>query len=270
MDFRIERRISPHINKYEEKALEKAFEFAKDVHKEFGNFTRAVVLFGATARKEKNQVGDIDILVVVDDTAIQMTPELIEAYRVIVAKIVTRISPQLHIITLKFTSFWEYARVADPVVVNILRDGVALIDSGFIEPLQALLRQGRIRPTRESVITYFSRAPVTLRNSRWHLLQATVDLYWSVIDAAHAALMHHHEVPPSPKHLSELFAERFVKTGMLEKKYAERVGKFYDLMKKIEHREIRNITGPEFERYYKEAEEFVNKIEVFIRMKKVK
>ena len=187
-----------------------------------------------------------------------------------VEKIVTRISPQLHIITLKFTSFWEYARVADPVVVNILRDGVALIDSGFIEPLQALLRQGRIRPTRESVITYFSRAPVTLRNSRWHLLQATVDLYWSVIDAAHAALMHHHEVPPSPKHLSELFAERFVKTGMLEKKYAERVGKFYDLMKKIEHREIRNITGPEFERYYKEAEEFVNKIEVFIRMKKVK
>jgi len=78
------------------------------------------------------------------------------------------------------SSFWEYVRAGDPVVINILRDGLALVDSGFFDPLQALLFRGRIRPSQEAINNYYARAPTTLNNSMWHVLQATVDLYWAV------------------------------------------------------------------------------------------
>ena len=161
-------------------------------------------------------------------------------------------------------SFWEYAKAGDPVVVNILRDGVALLDSGFFDPLQRLLQQGRVRPSEESIWRYYGRSPRTLLNSRWHLLQATLDLYWGVIDSAHAALMRRNEVPPTPEHVADLLEKVFVRHRLLEKKYAEIMRKFYRLMKMITHREIKEISGQEYEVYYKEAEDFVRRMKHLI------
>ncbi|MBW2999415.1 hypothetical protein KY339_01980, partial [Candidatus Woesearchaeota archaeon] len=181
-----------------------------------------------------------------------------------IQKIISEVSKRLHITSMRLTSFWEYVKSGDPVAINILRDGVAIIDSGFFEPLQALLKQGRIRPTSESVWSYFTRAPATLHNSKWHIMQATLDLYWAVIDAAHAALMRLKQIPPSPIHVADMLDEKMVKKKLLDKKYVETMRKFYNLSKMITHREIREIKGDEYEGYYKEAEEFVNVIKAFI------
>ena len=96
------------------------------------------------------------------------------------------------------------------------------------------------------------------------MLQATLDLYWAVIDASHAALMHIGETPPSPEHAGDLLTEKLVKTKKLEAKYADTMRKFYRLMKMITHREIKEVKGPEYENYYAEAEAFVNRIQKFI------
>src|SRR3989338_4139143 len=189
MKFELKRKENPNIKSYNQEDLRIAYNFTSDLHKELENFIKGVIIFGSTARKTKAARGDIDILVVVDDISISMTPELVEAYRVIIQKIIARTSTKLHVITLRFSSFWEYIRAGDPVGINILRDGVALIDTGFFDPLQALLKRGRIRPTQESIWNYFIRAPNTLHNSKWHISQGALDLYWAVIDSAHAALM---------------------------------------------------------------------------------
>ncbi len=246
-----------------------AYEFAGRIYKEFGDFLRAVVLFGATAREEVHKGGDIDILVVVDDVEIELTPDLIEAYRVIMSKIVAQTSKRIHLTTLKLSTFWEYVRAGDPVIVNVLRDGLAIIDKGFFYPLQALLESGRIRPTPESVWSYFSKAPQSLHNARWHLLQATVDLYWGVIDSAHAALMNAGEVPPSPSHIADLLHEKLVKRHILEEHYVTIMRRFYKLAKMIIHQEINNVTGEEFERYYKEADDFVSRVRRILESKGV-
>ena len=265
MRFNIKRNINPNLTKYPNEDLAIAKSFAKRLQKEFGNFLKAVVLFGSAARQTPLQKrGDIDILVVVDDLSIRMTREVIEAYKLIIERVIGKVSTKLHITSMTITSFWEYIRAGDPVAINIIRDGVALIDVGFFDPLQALLIQGRIKPTQESVWVYFGRAPRTLVNSRWHLLQATLDLYWSVIDATHAALMHIGEIPPSPEHADDLLRRKLVKEHKLEAKYANTMQKFYKLMKGITHREIKEIKGPEYEKYYREAEEFVNRMQKFI------
>jgi len=178
--------------------------------------------------------------------------------------VIVKTSPKMHITSMTFTSFWEYAKAGDPVVVNILRDGVALIDTGFFEPLQVLLKKGRIRPSEESIWRYFGRSPKTLLNSKWHLLQATLDLYWAVIDAAHAALMRAKEVPPTPDHVADMLEKVFVRHKQLEKKYVDTMRNFYKLSKMITHREIKEIKGSAYDKYYQEADDFVKRMRILV------
>jgi len=267
MKFDLPRREHPNLEKYERHDVDLAYMFANDIYKEMGGLIRAVVIFGSSARKTTTAKSDIDILVVIDDITISLSPEVVEAYRVIVNKTIVKVSTRLHITTLRFTSFWEYIRNGDPIGINILRDGVALIDSGFFEPLQVLLKKGKIRPTSESIWTYYVRAPNTLHNSKWHLLQATLDLYWAVIDAAHAALMKHGEIPPTPEHVADLLEQKLVRKRLLEHKYVTIMRHFYKLMKMIIHREVKEIKGDEYDKYYAAAEDFVNRMREFIDTK---
>ena len=264
MKFDLPKRDHPNLEKYEKNDVDTAYQFANDLYKEMGGLIRGVIIFGSSAREKTTAKSDIDILVIIDDLTVSLSPEVIEAYRIIINKIIVKVSTRLHITTLRFTAFWEYMRNGDPIGINILRDGVALIDSGFFEPLQVLLKKGKIRPTSESIWTYYIRAPNTLHNSKWHLLQATLDLYWAVIDAAHAALMKHGEIPPTPEHVADLLEEKLVKKKLLERKYVAIMRHFYKTMKMIVHREIKEIKGEEYDRYYKAAEDFVNRMREFI------
>lgn len=264
MKFEVKKRGNINLDRYPTADITLAKSFAKRIHNEFGDFLKGVVVFGSAARKQPTERSDIDVLVVVDDLSIRMTREVIEAYKLIVEKTVGKVSTKLHVTSMTITSFWEYVRAGDPVAINILRDGVALIDTGFFNPMQALLIQGRVRPSTESVWSYFGRAPRTLLNASWHINQATLDLYWAVIDAAHAALMHEGEIPPSPDHVADLLEEKLVKKKLLEKKYANTMRKFYKLMKGITHREIKKVTGAQYDGYAKEADEFVMRIKRYI------
>ncbi len=272
MRFKIEKRENPNLQKYSKEDLDVAYKFSEKAYKEFADFIKTIVLFGSKSRREfdRNLEGtkDIDILIVVDDTSIYLTSEVIETYRVITEKIASETSDRLHITTLQLTHFWDYARAGDPLAVNMLRDGVPLLDTGFFEPLQALLKQGRIRPTPESIWSYLGRASPTIYNSKWHLLQATLDLYWAVIDAAHAALMEHGEIPPSPAQVDDMLYEKLVKNKLLENKYVHTMKKFYDISRKIIHREIKEIKGKDYDKLLKEAEEFVERIRDLILKKK--
>jgi uncharacterized protein (UPF0332 family)/predicted nucleotidyltransferase len=269
MDFKIETKDKANIVRYEKEEIDIAYEFSKEAKKELKDLLKAIILYGSTARryKSKDKIGDIDILLVLDDTAIEFTQELIQTYRIIVEKIVMKVSRKLHITSLRFTNFWEYVRAGDPIAVNILRDGVAIIDTGFFTPLQILLYQGRIRPSAEAVQNYLMLAPQTLQNSKQHILQATVDLYWAVIDSAHAALMSINEVPPSPAHVGDLMEQKLVKTGLLDKRHASTMRQFYALGKSIMHGELLNISGEQYDLYYKEAHEFVMEMKRFIEKK---
>ena len=211
MEFDIEKRENPNVNEYSNEEIKIAYSFAKKIHEEFGESVKALVLFGSSAKKKNvTKQSDIDILIVFDDVSMLLTKEIVTAYRVIIEKSVIRTSTRLHVTSIKLTTFWEYIRIGDPIGMNILRDGIALLDTGFFDPLRALLARGRIRPTPESVWTYFSRAPRSLFNSKWHVLQAVLDLYWAVIDASHAALMKQGVVPPSPNHVADVLEKELV------------------------------------------------------------
>jgi hypothetical protein len=246
-----------------------AYRFAAKIYKELNRLCRAIVLFGSAAQpsamKDPHRVAhDIDILIILDDVSVQLTDEVTTSYRLMTEQCVQDISPRIHVTTVQFTTFWEYMRTADPVMLNVLRSGEALIDTGFFEPMQKLLHQGRIRPSTEAIWTYYLRAPQTLQNSQWHIMQAALDLYWAVIDAAHAALMAAGETPPSPKEAATLLRQVYVQKGLLEEQYAFTVEHFYALSKDIQLRRMSTMSAAYYDELYSQAKDFVDRMRAFL------
>ncbi len=257
MEFEVPKQRQENSEKYSKEAKDLAYDFSKRLLKEVRGFVRGIILFGSAARK-RQESHDIDILVLIDDLDVVVTKELVQGYRVILKRIVQDVSEKLHITTLRYTSFWEYVRAGDPVGVNMLRDGIPIYDTGFFLPLQRLLYSGRIRPSAESMWTYYSRSSRSVQNAKGHLLQAAVDLYWAAIDASHAALMRLGEVPPSPDHVPELLQEKLVKTGLLDRKYPGILREFVHLSKNIIHRDLQELSGEQFDHYLKLCQEYVD------------
>lgn len=269
MDYKIDKKEKKNVEKYEKDELASAVAFAKEAKKEFKDFVKGIVLFGSAARKlsskqPKHPDGDIDVLVLVDDLSIVITKELIETYKIISQKIVAKVSPRIHVTTLKLSTFWHYIRIGDPVGINILRDGVTILDTGFFDPLQALLHKGTIKPTYESIWTYFNRAPEALNGSRAKLLEATIDIYWAAIDSAHAALMKLGYMPPPPDQVATMVSEKLVKHKLCTERYAKIMDTLYKTQKEITHRKKGNISGEEYEKLYAQGEDFVNKMREII------
>lgn len=260
MEFSIHKRKSSNKHNYSKKTLDIAYEFAKEINKELRDVLKAIILFGSAARaKEKSN--DIDILLIVDDVSIKFNQELVQTYRIIAEQTVRKVNDKIHVTSMKFTSFWEYSRVGDPIALNILRDGIPLLDTGFFEPMQHMLHMGRLKPSSESMWSYYNRAPNLLRMSKVKILEACMDLYWAIIDAANAALMSINEIPPGPAHTADMLEDKLVKNKLLDKKYAWTMRKFFDLSKRIAQKELRSVSGKEYDEYFKEAKEFVDEME---------
>ncbi len=240
--------------------------FSSAIDKEFGPFLKAVVLYGSCTEHPTAAHNDIDVLVIVDDVENIMGPEVTEAYRLVVHKHVMKISPLLHINTLKLSSYWEYARSGDPVLLNMLRDGVILLDKGIFAPMQLLLDQGRVRPSRESIYTYYARTGASLRAAQQHILGACTDLYWAAIDGAHAALMATGEMPATPERVPDML-EGLVKKKLLDKKHVRVMRELYHLQKSIERRDISEITGEQYQLYWKETVALVEALRTIVEMK---
>ncbi|MCX6707284.1 MAG: hypothetical protein NT001_04045, partial [Candidatus Woesearchaeota archaeon] len=89
---------------------------------------------------------------------------------------------------------------------------------------------------------------------------ATLDLYWAVIDSAHAALMKYGEIPPSPSHVADLMNDKLVASGKTSQKYVQTMKDFYELSRKITHREIKEVTGAEYQKHFNDAQDFVDEM----------
>ncbi|MDO8556556.1 MAG: hypothetical protein Q7R96_05290 [Nanoarchaeota archaeon] len=265
MDFPIARGEQRNISRYLYEDIQVAQKFGKIVWKEFGNFIRALVLFGSSVKDPGNPKRDLDVLIIVDDLRFKFTKELVEAYRIVIARAMQDVDPKrLHVQSMKLTAWWEYVRAGDPVAVNMLRYGVAIVDTGFFDPLQALLEQGRIRPTDESVWTYFTLAPAALSRSKEHMLGAVIDLYWAAIDATHAALMTLGEIPPNPDHVAEWLEHRLVGQNHIKSKHAATMRELYKLFKGIVHRDVKDVSGKHYDDLKVKTNDLVNAMKEFI------
>jgi len=237
-----------------------AMDFAVKAYQKFDKIIKSIILFGSSVKKSSVAGSDIDIITVIDDVSIQWDPKLVAWYREELDKIL-RASPyekELHINTVKLSTWWEDLLRGDPVIVNILRHGEAMLDmAGFFEPLKFLLIQGKIKSTPESIYTALQRAPAHIARSRASELNAIEGLYWAMVDSAHAALIAAGILPPSPEHVPVELKETFVNTGKLKMNYVTDYRDLLMLHKKIAHGEIKDLKGVEIDQWQEKTENFL-------------
>lgn len=257
--MKTKKRESGSSAKYRQRDVDIVYEFSKKAYKEFGDFIKSIVIFGSRARKSANKKSDLDILIIVDDATYKITPEITNSYKHIMNEIINQVSDNIHATTLKITSVWEYLLKSDPVIINILREGLAILDSGVFEPLQMLLYSGKIRPSQESIYSFIERAPTALRNSKTRVFQSIVDIYWATIDAGHAALMSLGYVPPVPSKVPDTIKKAIHTKEFSEEDYqfVERVVSLYE---KLKANELKSFSGAELDSLAEDAEAFIDRM----------
>lgn len=259
--FAEEKKIFPTLKLKTERDI--AMDFAVKVTKKFNKIIKSVVLFGSDVKQEQVVGSDIDIVIVIDDATLVWDQELIAWYREELDKIL-RINPyakNLHINTVKLTTWWEDLLRGDPVIINIVRYGEAMIDmAGFFDPIKALLVKGKIKATPEAIYAALQRAPAHIARSKSAELSAVEGLYWSMVDSAHAALIAANRLPPSPEHVAGDLIELFVSRGILKSKYVDWYKEILILHKRINHGKVHDLRGISIDKLQDQAEEFLEQM----------
>lgn len=171
----------------------------------------------------------------------------------------------------KLTEFWDYVRTGHPIVYNFIRNGLAVLDDGTFRTFKYLWLSGKIPTTREAIEKYLEDAPKKiLRAKSVKLLQIAEDCYYAIVNSAQALLMFLGKAPPAPSKLYEEFKKELVDKNLIEPEYAEWIKEIYELRKKIEHQEIREIKGEEVDLWIERAQRFVEKILILLSVLEIK
>jgi len=239
-----------------------AKEFAKKVLDEYDGMIKCVVMMGSAVRGEFKPKSDIDIFVVLDDVTYDLDKEKVEKIDEEMEEIAEEISERISLHpSYTLTEFWDYARVGHPIIYNFIKEGIALYDTGFFTPIKRLLEMGKIPTTREAVENYMENAPKRLMRARTvKLLMLAEDCYYALLNTAQAVLMFMGLPPPVPSKAYQEVRKHLVEPGILEPQYAEWLREIIEVRKKIEHKELTEVSGAFVDVWLDRAEKFVNKM----------
>jgi uncharacterized protein (UPF0332 family) len=243
--------------------------FSEGVLKKYNNLINSILV------KKQSKTGEaasetVDIILFIDDLNNIITNQQSEIIRsdalesAYSNKTPDKITIKSEVILA--SELWAGIKSNNAETLEILREGIVFHDNGFLSPLQDLLLTGKIRPSKESQNIYFVKAENSIKSSTTNVSKAVLDLYWAVIDTAHAAVMAAGITPPSPKELAETFRKELVMRNLIHKRCADIIEEFYNIAKKIMHKEIFEITGKEFDKYLNDAQFFIRETEAFVKM----
>jgi predicted nucleotidyltransferase/uncharacterized protein (UPF0332 family) len=246
-----QKQIEEDVNKLKDRILEK-----------HGKLVKCVIMMGSVARGEFKPKSDVDVFLVIDDTEKDITPEEKEKIDDDLEKMASEINPDISIQpSYTLTEFWDYARVCHPIIYNFIKEGKAVYDAGFFMPIKKLLEMGKIPATREAIESYMEGAPKKLMRAKTvKLLMLAEDCYYAMLNTAQAVLMFMGLEPPVPNKAYDEIKKYLVDPGILEQQYADWLKEIIDVRKKIEHKELMDVTGTFVDEWIDKADKFIEKM----------
>ncbi len=253
----------PEREKLRKKQLDLANKFKDEVLKKYKDVVKSIVIFGSITRGDYHEKSDIDLLVVIDDTLARFTPEMKLRFDDDIYDIGKRLSENIVVQPAwTLTEFWDMARIGHPLLYTIVRDGWALFDTGFFIPVRKLLELGKIPTTLEAVEKFMETAPQKInRVETAKLFMIAEDIYYAMLNSSQAVLMYVGQNPPSPKHTPHEVREHLVNAGILEETYLQDLEAIIEFRKKVEHKEIKDVSGEDLDRYIQKSKQFVSRME---------
>jgi predicted nucleotidyltransferase/uncharacterized protein (UPF0332 family) len=231
----------------------------------FKGYIKAVVVWGSITRGDFTGKSDVDIYVIFDDTKMPLKKfdEIREKVDKDMYKLASETDPRLHVQpVLALTEFWDGIRGCHPLFYNIVREGYALHDTGFFIPMRKLLEWGKFPATVEAAEIRMEGVPKRIsRVQSVKLYMIAEDLYYAITDAAQSVLMYVGVAPPAPKVLAREVRKHLIDTKLLEEEYAKLIEDVMTFRKAVEHKEIKQITGQELDKWIERTDKYVKRME---------
>jgi predicted nucleotidyltransferase len=217
----------------------KVIQFTRKIKKMYGDIIKSVLIFGSAARKDAKKTSDIDVWVVIDDTATKGTEDIlkIKAQLQIIGKDMKDIHAQMN----GLTEFWNWMKTGSPELFNFLRDGLVIYDTGFIKPVQRMLKMGLFPPSEETITLKAKSCDGLVKRVEASWKADVFDLRYAATDICQAVIMHHYKEMPDHKRMIE-FLEKLVKEHGLEKEYIEKYKELNKLWKDLDHKRVETPT----------------------------
>jgi uncharacterized protein (UPF0332 family)/predicted nucleotidyltransferase len=260
------KKIGKKLKKFSlETRLKSSNKFKEKLLGLFKGYIKSIIVWGSISRGDFTGKSDVDIYIIFDDT--KMPLKKFESIRKRIDKDIFKFAketdPRLHpqpIIAL--TEFWDGIRTAHPLFYNIVREGYAIHDTGFFIPLRKLMEWGKLPATTEAAHIRMETVPKRIKRvQNVKLYMIAEDLYYALTDSAQAILMYLGLGPPAPKILARELRKHVVEAGLLEEKYAKMLEDVFKFRKKVEHKEVKEISGKEVDQWIKKADDYVKRME---------
>jgi len=228
----------------------------------YGDIVKCVIMMGSVARGEFKSKSDVDVFIVIDDTVKSITSGEKNEIDDTLEKMASGINKDISIQpSYTLTEFWDYARVCHPIIYNFIKEGKAVYDAGFFMPIKRLLDMGKIPATREAIESYMEGAPKKLMRAKTvKLLMLAEDCYYAMLNTAQAVLMFMGLEPPVPNKAYDEVKKYLVDPGILEQQYADWLKEIIAIRKKIEHKELMDVTGAFVDEWIDKADKFIEKM----------
>lgn len=247
---------SPHLDQKE--VIEKVVKFTNNIRRQYGELIKSVLIFGSAVKGTMVEGSDIDVWVIVDDTATKATEDLnrIINHLYLVASEMKTLHIQVHTLT----EFWQSIRIGSPEFANFLRYGLPIYDTGFIKPIQRMLQMGLIPPSEETISLKARAGIARYKKVKNEIKMLIFDLRYTMLDMVQAVVMHYFKETPDYKKAPE-FLERLVKERKLEKEYVNKFIELDKLWKDIDHGEIKEVTTDHLNHALKLAKDVIDRMQ---------
>jgi len=132
--------------------------------------------------------------------------------------------------------------------------------------MRKLLEWGEFPITPEAAHTRMGGVPRRIsrvKNVKVYIIAE--DLFYAMLDAAQAVLMYIGVGPPSPKTAAKEVRKHLVDAELLEEEYAKLLEDVYNFRKKVENKEIKDVSGKEVDEWIKKTEKYVKRFEKLLK-----
>ncbi|MEM5781732.1 MAG: nucleotidyltransferase domain-containing protein [Candidatus Aenigmatarchaeota archaeon] len=239
------------------KIYPKVIAFTNEARKQYGELIKSVLVFGSAAKGTMKEGSDIDIWVILDDTATKSSEDLqkINTQLYLIAQELK----DLHIQTTTLTEFWNWIRLGSPELINFLRYSLPIYDAGFIKPIKRMLEMGLIPPSEETVKLKAEASEARLKKLEIDLKSMIFELRYAATDACQAVVMYYYKSQPDQKALPE-FLEKLVKEKKLEPEFVEKFKALDKLWKDVDHKAVEKVDAAYLEKALNLTREIIERM----------
>jgi len=234
----------------------KVVKFTNEARKQYGDIIKSVLIFGSAAKGTMVKGSDTDIWVILDDTATKGSEDLEKINTQLY--LIAHELKELHVQTATLTEFWNWIKIGSPELVNFLRYGLPIYDTGFIKPVQRMLTMGLIPPSEETITLKTRAAEARYRKIKLDIKSMIFELRYTAMDIIQSVVMYHYKATPDYKAAPE-FLKKLVKSKKLENEYVNKFKELDQLWRDIDHKVIKEVTTEHLKKALQLTKEIIDR-----------